>query len=438
MLVLNNLAGFSASSGRDGSFMGILQRLGLTSGLKLCLDAGDLASFPSSTSQKWLDRSGGGHDFFRGVDAAAAADDPTFNGVVGKLSSAEYFSTDGGDSFTYDTAQESWMSNLAKNNATFTLLAWVYPQTASGDDMIFGTMTPGGGLNGIAWMLNANKNGFLCFNDIAYRSYTGGSVSSLNSHSVSQWHLFGLSYSEATGANGAFFYRDGEYDEITGPSEKWDSTYSSSEPSANSNPAYIFSLGPSYPMVANTRIAGLMIWEGIALTKSQLDKIWNASRARFGLYNGTWTGTAGAPASMFGGGNGNGGLRFTANESASISSVEWNISTASGSDNITAYIYSDDGGSPSSPATLMYTSSYTQSTASSGVKAWTFAGASITSGIKYWIVLSTGGGTATPAFSTVANVPGFNSGRHATITSIDSSGQAPDTTSEDWKVKIVT
>ena len=85
--------------------MNILTSNSLTTNLKLCLDAGDINSY-SGSGQKWLDRSGLGHDFFLGVDGSANTDDPTFNGSPGNASSNEYFSVDGGDFFRYDSTGE--------------------------------------------------------------------------------------------------------------------------------------------------------------------------------------------------------------------------------------------------------------------------------------------------------------------------------------------
>ena len=88
----------------------------LTSGLQLCLDAGSASSYDGS-SQKWLDLSGNGQDFFRGADGSATTDDPTFNGSAGGLSSSEYFSLDGGDFFRYDAANTAAMNGVHHNNA---------------------------------------------------------------------------------------------------------------------------------------------------------------------------------------------------------------------------------------------------------------------------------------------------------------------------------
>src|SRR5690349_1915490 len=108
-------------------FLTVIQQLGLTTGLKLCLDAGDSASVAVGSQAKWLDVAGNGYDFYRGSSAAGDAAEPTFNGTPGNLSASEYFSSDGGDNFTYDSANESWMDNLHKDGAKFTICCWIWP-----------------------------------------------------------------------------------------------------------------------------------------------------------------------------------------------------------------------------------------------------------------------------------------------------------------------
>lgn len=86
----------------------ILTTLGLTTNLKLTLDAGDNSSY-SGSGQKWLDVSSNGYDFFRGEDATTS-NDPVFatNGGI------ENFNLNGNEWFAYDSANETWMENLHK------------------------------------------------------------------------------------------------------------------------------------------------------------------------------------------------------------------------------------------------------------------------------------------------------------------------------------
>lgn len=110
---------------RGTSLINTINNLGLSSGLKLCLDAGDLNSYDGS-SQTWKDLSGNGADFNRGTGSGSDAADPTFAGVAGRQSLAERFSYDGADFFTLASANPSWVDACHKANATFTVAAWQY------------------------------------------------------------------------------------------------------------------------------------------------------------------------------------------------------------------------------------------------------------------------------------------------------------------------
>ena len=66
MLQVNQLSGFGSGQA-NVSLIDILTALGLTTNLKLCLDAGDSVSY-DGTSQDWVDRSGAGN-----AETAAAA-----------------------------------------------------------------------------------------------------------------------------------------------------------------------------------------------------------------------------------------------------------------------------------------------------------------------------------------------------------------------------
>lgn len=128
-----------AGSGLGPStLLGIIQELGLTTNLLLCLDAADSASY-SGSGQVWLDRSGNGYDFNRGTTSGAEASDPTFNGVAGGLSHNEYWSYDGADLHSYDTTVEAWMNALHQDNAEFTCLILTFIPTGASSNWILGT-----------------------------------------------------------------------------------------------------------------------------------------------------------------------------------------------------------------------------------------------------------------------------------------------------------
>jgi hypothetical protein len=247
-----------------------LEALGLTTNLKLSLDAGDEASYTSG--QKWLDRSGNGYDFFRGADGSATASDPTFNGTPGGRSSGDYWSFDGGDYFRYDTTNETWMNNLHKNSASFSLAAWIYMPTAGTIDL-FGTnrkLTSNIGIE----LQGAVDTGFsgLVTDGAGGAVFTATASGAL---SANAWHFVALRLAEASNT---FSWV------IDGAVSTQACTYSS--PSA-SNATYtmeIAAIGNGVTGTANgCRMAAFSMWEGVALTTTQLTSIFTATRTVFGV-----------------------------------------------------------------------------------------------------------------------------------------------------------
>jgi hypothetical protein len=248
-----------------------IQRLGLTGNLELCLDAGDGSSYTSG--QPWLDRSGNGFDFNRGATSGAEASDPTFNGSADARTLSEYFSFDGGDYFTYDTTNETWMENLHKDSALFTIVSWVYVATAAANRPIFGNNNANAVLaNGVALFVGAadivtflcDKTGAICLN-----------VSSSNTINEGAWNFISVSIDEA--ATTGFFRVN---DTVT----TFTSTYNVPTASNAANTTQIGAFGNNgAPLVSGCRIAELAAWEGTALTQAQVQNIHTATRGRFGV-----------------------------------------------------------------------------------------------------------------------------------------------------------
>jgi hypothetical protein len=252
-----------------------ITNLGLTSGLKLCLDAGDAASYTSG--QVWLDRSGGGYDFNRGSGSGADGADPTFNGVAGRQSSEEYWSFDGGDYFTYDSANPSWVESLHKDNATFTIIEWIY---ASG--LILGGRTGAigniGASIGIAFANSTSVGVGLNLGLVVGNSPTTNALDvdtaslSFNNNS---WNMIGISYTESTGV--LTFAANGSYEVQTGK------TYSSPSAAAASQILQIGALGGSgLKNDANQRLAAIAMWDR-ALTQAEISGFYDSTKGKFGL-----------------------------------------------------------------------------------------------------------------------------------------------------------
>lgn len=269
------ILGFSKSGAatvsRQSAFDAI-RRCGLASNLVLCLDAGDATSYTSG--QSWLDRSGNGHDFFLGADGSATATDPTFTGTAGSLSSSTYFSHDGGDYFTYDTTNETWMQNLHRDNAAFTALGFFYIGSTGGQSF-FGTA--GASATTVGASLVSSSGGQLqiivgngASSALVVASGANGDLA------ANAWNFVGVSLNEAVGSGGVQLYARNKVTSGT-------STYSS--PSSG-NAAQTMQIGArgagGSPLTSGSRIGLLCMWSA-ALTQGQVMAFRNALRGRYGV-----------------------------------------------------------------------------------------------------------------------------------------------------------
>ena len=133
------------------SLLAILQKLGLTTNLKLCLDVADGRSYPGSGTTLF-DLSGGGYDFVFG-DGATSTTYPTFGGGT-------YLSGDGGDYLTYDSASETWMNDFAKAGAAISLIGIVHVPSDAATD-IFATDGNTPAERGFEFRYSAIQNKFI-------------------------------------------------------------------------------------------------------------------------------------------------------------------------------------------------------------------------------------------------------------------------------------
>lgn len=262
----------AGSGGNGRTLIDVITSASLTTNLQLCLDAGDSGSYNAAVqTDKWLDRSGNGYDFYRGSGTGSDAADPTFNGAAGYPSS--FWSFDGGDYFTYDAANETWMQNLHKNSAAFSVVIFSYGASTSNLYFLGDVGTPGTGMRmfklaGIGPAIGVYNAGSNVLLKQAASDYSTG------------WHMQAWVIDEAAGAGGSFCYTDGAYNQIGG-SDTFDATYSSPSAGSATNTFQIASLGGSVNMTGSD-MACVAIWSS-ALTKANMDTIWAAMRVRFGI-----------------------------------------------------------------------------------------------------------------------------------------------------------
>lgn len=255
-------------------FFSAINTLSLSSGLTLCLDAGDASSYTSG--QKWLDLAGSGYDFYRGVDNSSSTDDPTFNGSAGGLTSSEYWSFDGGDFFTYDTTNESWMNGLHKSTAKWSMACWVQlPVDAAVNYGLFGT----GGTDGIGVRYRVIRSSTIATASISIQTIAGAPIhtsGSCGSASVAAGVpvYFGVSVDWAGGTRVGVVQSEAA-------SFGWGTT---NTPSASSA-AYTMQIGTggngTEKLKSLTRMYAFSMWNGVALTAEQHKQLQAYTRDRY-------------------------------------------------------------------------------------------------------------------------------------------------------------
>lgn len=262
-----------AVSGKQ-SYMDILTSLGLTSNLQICLDAGAVASLPAA-STKWLDLSGNGYDFFRGTTAGVDTTDPTINGTAGELSDAEYLSFDGGDYLRYDSANETWMENLHKNNAIWSYCTWVYVSTVgTANSVLWGT----GRLSATQRGVNSHVQVNAKLSVLVGNGSGGAALSRISAADVptGQWNFLAVSIDETNNVDGAKLV-------INEIEESFAAAYTTPTSSAAAAVMEIGAAGAgTSPVKANYRMSGFMMWTR-ALSFAEFNSIYEATKGRFGL-----------------------------------------------------------------------------------------------------------------------------------------------------------
>lgn len=253
------------------SLIATLRTLGLTSGLKLCHDHGDLAC--DAAGQTLTDLSAQATPFFVGADVSATTSDPAFNGSAGALTSAEFRSFDGGDYNRHNGATEAWINNLHKDGAKFTAAVWMYP-IAGANNAFFGNCGTTATDIGIRIHCAPTSGVIVCV-VLNGSGSAAANVSRNQGVTTATWQFLAASADE-TAAVIRFVRNDA--------SGTTAFTYTS--PSA-SDATYVMDIGSMgnavQPMPSTSRLAMIAIWEGVTLTAGQLNLIYQRTRRRFGV-----------------------------------------------------------------------------------------------------------------------------------------------------------
>lgn len=161
----------------------------------------------------------------------------------------------------------------------------------------------------------------------------------------------------------------------------------------------------------------------------------NRPQADFGTFR-----LANAASINIGGADGWAGLRFAAPKTGKLLRMQWAHASSTNSENYPAYIHPDSigTGDPSSPGLFpLEQSSNNESHSVVGSQEFQFAGVTVLdAGINYWAIRPDF--TTVVAYSASAGFAGYASGKHNTgVTSISSTGQAPESSSQDWRVRLI-
>jgi hypothetical protein len=257
----------------DTRFIDIIRGFGLDENLELCLDAADGQSY--SSGQVWLDVSGNGVNFNRGATSGAEASDPTFNGVANGQSSSEFWSFDGGDYFRCASANPTFVNNMHKNNAAFTIASWVrLGDITDSNNPICGTNAASGSAAGIYF-------GWQTLEQVALAVTNGSTI--ISNHvkagtavALNTWVMFSVTMDEAVGANGCAIGINDDFSFFT-------STYSSPSASNASNTMDIGSFGNGVgPMFAGARMGSVAMWSR-PLSVAELTLFFERTRGRYGV-----------------------------------------------------------------------------------------------------------------------------------------------------------
>lgn len=267
---------------KASTFLSVLQANSLDTNLKLCLDANDANSYGGS-GQTWLDVSGGGYDFTFGADTGSSTDDPSF--VSG---SPSYMSAEAGDYFEYDSANETWMENLHKDNATYACGIWFYqPDVETAGRILFGGTGAGGSQTG--WYLGLEAQGGGAYNfflgvykGLAYPDRALIVSSDTFTPTESGWNYLGHSLNEATGSGGGFFRHNTSYVKVSS-SDTFDSTYNAPSSGAATNTFGVLGCSAGATNWSGVRTAGGFFIEGSTWTAANHDTFYNATKETFGL-----------------------------------------------------------------------------------------------------------------------------------------------------------
>lgn len=242
------------------TLLAYIQGLSLTSGLTLCIDAGDGASVASGSAQQVTDVSGAGNHLWRGATSSSEASDPTFSGVANAKTDAEKFTVDGNQYFSSQSTGA--LANAHKDSAKWSVVAVLKAKW----DGVTGWNLFGTG--------NSAQNGFRVSisngGQITLTVRGGGSSilsvqAPLKEAPTDRLMFLGLSVDEAGGNSASFFQMDDLQSSFNG-------AYSAPNSGAADGALAIFARPDhSNKAISGCEFVAMAAWDTVALSSAQME-----------------------------------------------------------------------------------------------------------------------------------------------------------------------
>lgn len=277
MLESNHLIGFGVESG-NLSLWDAINQSGLASGLVYCWDIGDTGAY-SGSGQTITDQSGNGNHFFLGATSGSEASDPTFTGSAGDKRASTYLSYDGGDYNRLAVSNPTAINSLHKDNAKFVALFLVRTAASfAANPSLCGTLAGTGSNIGIHFFLDTSgKPRFLVGNGDGTVEITVTGDSGLSASTI---YALAVSFDEAVGAGGGYFWANGNFLQVSA-ANTWTSTIASPSASAATYTYEIGAGGNASQIVdSGTRILGSALWSTTIPSKANLDTLYTLLTSR--------------------------------------------------------------------------------------------------------------------------------------------------------------
>ncbi len=271
------LPGIAVPSSPLGARMSALtaaSRADMLSGLILCVDAGEAASYAGS-GQTWADLSGSGNDFHLGADGSATSTDPAFSGTAGKLSGSEKWTFDGTKYFRLKTSNPSAINAIHKDGWVGSMAAVFHTDGNTSAQVFAGTT--GNALSGTGFFLQRSGGASNLTCRITIRNGTSAVLNSGDFGSVqaNKWNFAFFNIDEPAGTGVRM---------VNATSGTFTSTYSSPD---SGNAAQTLEIGARgggiNPVTAADSIAIYMLWNGVAHSATKALALFSLLRGRFAM-----------------------------------------------------------------------------------------------------------------------------------------------------------